>query len=57
MKSYPDDELLKLFRDTDTRDRAFELILNKYQEKLYWHIRKMVIVHDDADDVHDDGET
>ena len=50
-KSYSDDELLNLFRDEDTRDSAFELILNKYQEKLYWHIRKMVIVHDDADDV------
>ena len=51
MKSHPDQEILALFRDTKTRDKGFELILNKYQEKLYWHIRKMVIVHDDADDV------
>ena len=40
-----------LFRDEDKREDAFTRIIRKYQERLYWHIRKIVIVHDDADDV------
>ncbi len=30
---------------------AFNLLLMKYQKKVYWIIRKMVIDHDDADDI------
>jgi RNA polymerase sigma-70 factor (ECF subfamily) len=46
-----DKELLHLFRQPDTREKAFTGIIKKYQEKLYWHIRRMVIDHDDANDV------
>jgi RNA polymerase sigma-70 factor (ECF subfamily) len=46
-----DEELLQGFRNPDTREKAFTTIIRKYQEKLYWHIRRMVIVHEDADDV------
>jgi len=46
-----DKELLMQFRDPATRERSFTLILKKYHEKLYWHIRRMVISHDDANDV------
>lgn len=49
--SESDSELLIRFRDDETRNKAFELILKKYQQRLYWHIRKIVIQHDDADDV------
>lgn len=51
MKDYTDTELVQLFLDEKSRNSAFELIVKKYQEKLYWHIRKIVISHDDADDV------
>lgn len=51
MPEINDIELLRLFRDREQRDHAFDLIVKKYQEKLYWHIRKLVICHDDADDV------
>ena len=30
---------------------GFNLLIRKYQQKIYWHIRKMVIDHDDADDL------
>lgn len=30
---------------------AFNLVVENYSERLYWHIRKMVLIHDDADDV------
>ena len=46
-----DAELINQFRDPAQRDRAFRMILAKYQEKLYWHIRRMVLVHEDTDDV------
>ncbi len=46
-----DKELLYQFKQSATRERAFTGIMKKYQEKLYWHIRRMVIDHDDANDV------
>jgi RNA polymerase sigma-70 factor (ECF subfamily) len=46
-----DKELLYLFRDPQTKQSAFTAILKKYQEKLYWHIRRMVVDHDDTNDV------
>ncbi len=49
---HPDDkELLLEFRDPSQKERAFTAIIKKYQEKLYWHIRRMVVNHDDANDV------
>ncbi|TDH23263.1 RNA polymerase sigma factor [Segetibacter sp. 3557_3] len=46
-----DKELLHQFRQPLTREKAFTAILTKYQEKLYWHIRRMVIEHEDANDI------
>jgi RNA polymerase sigma factor (sigma-70 family) len=46
-----DQELLLSFKDPATRERAFTGIIKKYQEKLYWHIRRMIIDHDDTNDV------
>ena len=44
-------ELLESFKNPATKEKAFTAILKKYQEKLYWHIRRMVVNHADADDV------
>jgi len=50
--AHPDDkELLFMFHDPATKEQGFTSIVKKYQEKLYWHIRRMVITHDDANDV------
>lgn len=49
--SFSDKELLKLFKTRENTDYAFGLIIRKYQERLYWHIRKIVITHEDANDV------
>ncbi len=46
-----DQELLQQFRQAATKEKAFTAIVKKYQEKLYWHIRRMVVDHDDANDV------
>src|SRR5919107_933772 len=47
----PDSELLHRFRNPDTKEQAFTAIIKKYQEKLYWHVRRMVVEHEDANDV------
>ena len=46
-----DAEILRKFQDDKTRNEAFNLLLKKYQQKIYWHVRRMVIDHDDADDI------
>lgn len=51
MQEHSDRELLSLIKNKEQQNYAFNLIVRKYQERLYWHIRKMVIVHDDADDL------
>ena len=50
---YPqnDQELLLSFKDPATKEQAFTAIIKKYQERLYWHIRRMVVEHEDANDV------
>ncbi|MDX5443573.1 MAG: sigma-70 family RNA polymerase sigma factor [Hymenobacteraceae bacterium] len=46
-----DKELLEKFRNPDTRNAAFNQLVRLYQQRVYWHIRKMVIDHDDTDDL------
>jgi RNA polymerase sigma factor (sigma-70 family) len=46
-----DDYLLQQFRDPATKDAAYTAIIKKYQERLYWHIRRMMNDHDDTNDV------
>lgn len=46
-----DSEILEKFARENTRNEAFNLLLNKYQQKVYWHIRRLVIDHDDTDDL------
>ena len=46
-----DTELLALFRDAGTKEKAFSILVKKYQERLYWHIRRMLVDHEDANDV------
>lgn len=46
-----DKELLNQFRNAPTKERGYTNIIKKYQEKLYWHIRRMVVEHEDANDV------
>ena len=47
-----DEKEIFLLLEQDTMlDKAFGFILDKYQERLYWHIRRMVGSHEDANDV------
>lgn len=51
MATVSDIEIINLYKDDVTRNKSLELLIDKYQQKLYWHIRKIVIDHDDSDDV------
>lgn len=51
MAEYTDKELLEQFRNESTRNMAFNQLVRKYQKRVYWHIRRLVVDHDDADDV------
>ena len=46
-----DAELLVQFRNPATKEAAYTTIIKKYQERLYWHVRRMVVDHDDANDI------
>ncbi len=46
-----DRDLIAGLKDESTRERSFQTLVNVYQERLYWHIRKIVMSHEDADDV------
>lgn len=51
MKHLSDEEILKLYAEESSRNMALHQLIEKYQQKIYWQIRKIVIDHDDADDV------
>jgi RNA polymerase sigma-70 factor (ECF subfamily) len=46
-----DREILDGLKEEKTRNLAFQNLVKAYQERLYWHIRKIVLTHDDTDDV------
>ena len=46
-----DQQIISDLRNSKNHDLAFQALVDKYQERLYWHIRKMVIDHDDTDDI------
>lgn len=44
-------KLIAMLQDKSTAHKAFEILVSQYQEPLYWHIRKMVVNHNDASDL------
>ncbi|MDX2245300.1 MAG: sigma-70 family RNA polymerase sigma factor [Bacteroidia bacterium] len=51
MVALEEKNLLEKLRQPETKNRAFERLVQLYQRMLYFHIRRIVIDHDDADDV------
>ena len=50
-KPASDEQIMELLRSDRTFERGFRLLMTQYRERLYWHIRRIVLVHEDADDV------
>ena len=51
MEVLSDQELKKLLADSKTQRKGFEIMVCQYSEQLYWHIRRIVVTHVDANDV------
>ncbi|MEN8203748.1 MAG: RNA polymerase sigma factor [Bacteroidota bacterium] len=51
MPEWDDSDIIEGIKSPDKTEAAFSQLVQKYQERLYWHIRKIVISHEDADDV------
>ncbi len=45
-----DNHILEQFRKEEQREAAFRLLMDEYSERLYWHCRRLLISHEDADD-------
>lgn len=43
--------LIKDLKNPTLKNKAFKTLLDLYQERLYWHIRKIVLTHENANDV------
>ncbi len=48
---YTDAEITALLLSPDTRREGFTAMVRQYSEKVYWQVRRLVITHDDANDV------
>lgn len=46
-----DSSILNLLRQPDRQEEGFRLLMKQYGESVYWHIRRIVVGHDDAEDV------
>ena len=46
-----DEQLKKLIKSESTRSRGFEMMVRQYSEQLYWQVRRIVITHEDSNDV------
>lgn len=46
-----EESLINELKQLETQAKAFEVLVNTYKERLYWHIRRIVLNHDDTDDV------
>jgi RNA polymerase sigma-70 factor (ECF subfamily) len=49
-----EEKILELFREPSTRERGFEMLVQEFQRPVYWLIRRMVVDHDDANDLTQD---
>ena len=43
--------LVSQLKNPSTQEAAFRSLMSQYKERLYWHIRKIALNHDDADDI------
>lgn len=50
-----DTTILIALRNSDTLEQGFRMLMKQYGEKLYWHVRRIVVGHEDAEDVLQDS--
>lgn len=51
MTQQDEQEIMNQLKDPKTRRKAFEQLVNQYSEQLYWQVRRIVLLHEDSNDV------
>lgn len=51
MEKYDENRVVKLLQQPATQRQGFEMVVRQFSQQLYWQIRRMVLSHDDANDV------
>jgi RNA polymerase sigma-70 factor (ECF subfamily) len=51
MQQHDDERLKELIKNQTTRRRGFEMMVRQYSEQLYWQVRRIVLTHEDSNDV------
>ena len=51
MNQYDDQQIKQMLSDPATRHKGFEIMVRQYSEQLYWQVRRIVLTHEDANDV------
>lgn len=51
MASSDEKRLMEMLADPATQRKAFEQVVRQYSEQLYWQVRRIVLTHEDANDV------
>ncbi|MFI3262649.1 MAG: RNA polymerase sigma factor [Rikenellaceae bacterium] len=46
-----EDKIIELLADTETCYKGFQLLVETFKQPIYWHIRRLIVVHEDAEDV------
>lgn len=46
-----EEQIIALMRDPESREKGFTLLMGTWKEKIYWHIRRLVVSHEDAEDI------
>lgn len=49
MATKDDTDIVSLLRED--AERGFRLLMARYREAVYWHVRRLLVSHDDAQDV------
>jgi len=51
METYDDQQIKQMLSNPETQRKGFEVLVRQYSEQLYWQVRRIVLTHEDADDV------
>ena len=51
MVNWSDTEVIDLIKSSSDAEKGYRMLISQYKVSLYWHIRRMVSNHDDADDI------
>ncbi len=51
VREYNEENIVRMLRSPATRRAAFSTVVRMYGEPLYWKVRRLVLTHEDTDDV------